>query len=246
LPAGTLAQQPSTGSREGAVDKESGGAQGAVLDLLTKLGYDRSTLAVVQTQLLTMGPTAMERVQVNKDLADLAYGDVPEGTTDVNLLKLLRSDDPSAPALLKPDSGMAGRIAGALGLLDQGYAPVTWLPEKDPKEYRKYATFGNYQVCTNRVIIITDPDHGSLQALFFGRAEIPPGLKIGISREAAVGKVPGDGSNLTASHVDLVFLLDHLSPKGEQVLHWEVVKSDGTVKYVNCKTGYVVPYQLGV
>jgi len=241
--------QQSSGSQESIpADETAHDPGGAVLNLLARLGYDKSTFVIAQSRLVSGAAGSFWTVEVEQGGSEFGYGIVQDGTLDVTLVKLAQPSDVSSPAALRPGPDLPERVAEALGLPAQGYVPVTWLPDMFPSEYRKYAPYLEYQVCTHRVIMATDVGSGGLRALMFEKGDTGSISEIRVDRETAIDRASGNGAGgkTDATHVDLVFIRDQSGPEPSPALCWEICLSDGTVKYVNCRDGSVMPYQLGM
>ncbi len=241
--------QQSTGSQESIpADETADDPGGAILNLLAKLGYDKSTFVIAQSQLVSGAAASFWTVDVEQGGAEFGYGTVQDGTLDVTLFKLAQPSDSYSPPALRPGPDLPERVAEALGLPAKGYVAATWLPGMFPREYRKHDPYLEYQVCTHRVMMATDVGSGGLRAIMFERGDTGSISEIRVDRETAIDRASGNGAGARpdATHVDLVFIQDQSGPEPSPALCWEISLSDGTVKYVNCQDGSVMPYRLGV
>jgi hypothetical protein len=212
------------------------------MGFLRGLGYDTSTLEVTSMELLPIEYLLMWNVKIGNDLGSVADFNVNEDTLKLEQLGLILSRDGIlAPENVSPDDDLAGRIAEAIGLMDEGYRLAK--ENGGQKEYRKYADWDEYQIAVSYVVIAVPPVEAAPILLEWREGELHPPVVINIDRDTAKSKAIsylGDSAAGTEpSSVDLIQYGTWLYDATDFPVYWEFVFGQQIVN-VNTDDGEIM------
>lgn len=196
------------------------------MDLLAKLGYDTTTLEVISMEFSPTDFILLWNVKIGNELGIVADFNINEETLKFEFLSFIFvRDGVLVPSSLGPDDSPLERIAKALGLEEEGYRLVV---EKEATwEYRKYATWYEWQIAVSHAVIIAPPDEDVAILFDYRENELIEPVTINIDRDAAVSaalaqlddSVPG----MEPSRVDLIQLSSEPYGPNDFRVYWEVV-----------------------
>jgi hypothetical protein len=212
------------------------------LGFMGKLGYDTSTLEITSMELQPAADMVLWNVQIGNDLGKVADLNVNENTLRMTLLGLIFiREGILAPGDAGSDDDPAGRIADAIGLIDEGYRLVK--ANGTQNEYRKYADWEDYQIAMSYVVISVPPDEASAVLLDWREGELHPPVVINIDREEAIAKAIsylGDSlSGTEPSSVDLIQYGTWAAGGTDFPVYWEVAFGQQIVN-VNTANGEIM------
>ena len=202
------------------------------MDLLAKLGYDTTTLEVISMEFSPADFKLLWNVKIGNELGIVADFNINEETLKFEFLSFIFvRDGVLAPSSLGPDDSPLERIAGALGLEEEGYRLVV---EKEAKrEYRKYATWYEWQIAVSHAVIIAPPDEDAAILFDYRENELIEPVIINIDRDAAISEAKSQlvdpAPGIEPSRVDLIQLPSEPYGSTDFRIYWEVVYGDQVV-----------------
>jgi hypothetical protein len=244
--AGTNQEPPAspgelTPEQRASVEMELQVPEQAMLSFLEKLGYDRSYLLPDFQEEKYTGERNVWTVGIKDGFDDLCYGMLLDPGDTLLYVKFSVPPGDLSPETVRPGEDIVIRIANALGLYDEGYILPDWNKNPGMAELRKYADYGNYSICTNWVIIFTDPVNHSLLAIHFADSVLPANPLINTNRDSAIEAARtelGDPA-VEIAHAELVNRSEMVYPPDEYGIFWEVAFENGNTISVNAADGRI-------
>jgi len=212
-----------------------------VLVFLEKLGYDRSYLLADFKEEKFENDRTIWAIGLKDGFDELCFASLPGSADRLLFIKFVVPPGDISPDPVRPGPDIVDRAATALGLFDQGYILPSWPQNPGFTHFRKYASFENYEICTNYVLFLTDTGNDSLLAIHFSDTTLPRDVSINFDRESAINIASSELADNTSDvlYAELVNHSDFLYPPDQLGIWWEIALTNGSTVSVNADNGTV-------
>ena len=229
-----------------------------IIEILESIGYDRSYILFTSVEQDPDTRTDMWRLMFEDGFGPLGAAYIADGADKPAYIKFVRPTDTLSPELLQPDidpsrpiaqpgEDLPWRIANGLGLEEDGYIPLPWMTKPDYKEYRRYASLGEFEVSTHQVGMYFNQRTGGLLSIHFSGADLDPSLQVVIDMDTAIETAVSSmgNSGLDVTHSELIQLASSSVNNGDPVVYWEVMFENGVAQLVNSVDGTITHLMQG-
>ncbi|MCX6647058.1 MAG: hypothetical protein NTY09_12000 [bacterium] len=221
--------------------------EAVIIGVLESLGYDRSYILFTNKELVPGEMVDMWQIVYEDGFGTLGAAYIADGADKPARIKFIKPTGDLSPELVQPGEDLPERIAGGLGLEEEGYVRASWNTMPDYAEFRKYASSGEYEVSTHQVRMFFDHQTGGLLAINFAGTDLDPNFQVVIDMDTAIETAVSSmgNSGLSVSHSELVQIVEPLLNNGDPFICWDITFENNSGQLVNSVDGTIVRFMQG-